>query len=38
MECNDVDWIKQAQSELQPKTGLFNKLGGGDFIEILGNF
>jgi hypothetical protein len=28
MECNDVDWIKQAQPERQPKTGHFNKLGG----------
>jgi hypothetical protein len=24
-ECNDVDWIKQAQPERQPKLGHFNK-------------
>lgn len=38
MECNDVDWIKQAQPEQHPKTGSLNKWGGGEFIKILGNF
>jgi hypothetical protein len=38
IECNDVDWIKQAQPEQHSKTGHFNKWGGGEFIKILGNF
>jgi hypothetical protein len=29
MECNDVDWFKQAQPEQYPKKGHFNKWGGG---------
>jgi hypothetical protein len=37
MECNYVDWIKQAQPEQYPKTSHFNTWGGGEFIKILGN-
>lgn len=33
MECNYVDWIKQSQPEQNPKTGHFNKWGGGRILK-----